>query len=187
MSLGRFRLEGIPPAPRGIPQIEVTFDIDANGIIHVTAKDKASGKEQSVTITASTNLDKSDVEKMVEEAARNRTADEARKEVVELRNQADTVAYQAEKLVKDMGDKVTADQRSAIESKVKDLREAIQGDDKARIKNLMDGLQADMQAIGQAAYQQPGANPQTGGPQQGPSGNAGDDGEDVVEGEFHEA
>jgi molecular chaperone DnaK len=191
MSLGRFRLEGIPPAPRGVPQIEVTFDIDANGIIHVTAKDKASGKEQSVTITASTNLDKSEVEKMVDEAAKNRTADEARKEVVELRNQADTVAYQAEKLVKDMGDKLTADQRSAVESKVKDLREAIQGDDKARIKSLMDALQTDMQAIGQAAYQQPGANPQAGGPQQGPQGpsgeaNGGDD-EDVVEGEFHEA
>ncbi|MDY6874242.1 MAG: molecular chaperone DnaK [Chloroflexota bacterium] len=191
MSLGRFRLEGIPPAPRGVPQIEVTFDIDANGIIHVTAKDKASGKEQSVTITATTNLDKSEVEHMVEEAAKNRTADEARKEVVELRNQADTLAYQAEKLVKDMDDKITAEQRSNVESKVKDLREAIQGDDKARIQSLMEALQADMQAIGQAAYQQPGANPQAGGPQQGPQAPSGDasggDDEDVVEGEFHEA
>ena len=187
MSLGRFRLEGIPPAPRGIPQIEVTFDIDANGIIHVNAKDKASGKEQSVTITATTNLDKSDVERMVEEASKNRTADDARKELVELRNQADTVAYQAEKLVKDMGDKIPADQRSQVESKVKDLREAIQGDDKARIKSLMDGLQADMQAIGQAAYaQQDAAGPQAGGPQ-APTGEPSGSDEDVVEGEFHEA
>jgi molecular chaperone DnaK len=189
MSLGRFRLEGIPPAPRGIPQIEVTFDIDANGIIHVTAKDKASGKEQSVTITATTNLDKSEVEKMVEEASKNRSADEARKELVELRNQADTAAYQAEKLVKDMEDKIPADQRSKVEGEVKDLREAIQGDDKARIKSLMEALQADMQAIGQAAYQQPGAGPQAAGPQgpQGPQGGEGGSDEDVVEGEFHEA
>ncbi len=187
MSLGRFRLEGIPPAPRGIPQIEVTFDIDANGIIHVTAKDKASGKEQSVTITASTNLDKSDVERMVEEASKNRTADDARKELVELRNQADTAAYQAEKLVKDMGDKIPADQRSQVESKVKDLREAIQGADKARIKSLMDGLQADMQAIGQAAYAEQGAaGPQAGGAQ-APTGEPSGSDEDVVEGEFHEA
>jgi molecular chaperone DnaK len=187
MSLGRFRLEGIPPAPRGVPQIEVTFDIDANGIINVNAKDKASGKEQSVTITASTNLDKSDVDRMVEEASKNRSADDARKELVELRNQADTAAYQAEKLVKDMGDKITADQKSQVESKVKDLREAIQGDDKARIKSLMDALQADMQAIGQAAYaQQDAAGPQAGGPQ-APTGEPGGSDEDVVEGEFHEA
>ena len=187
MSLGRFRLEGIPPAPRGIPQIDVTFDIDANGIIHVMAKDKASGKEQSVTITASTNLDKSDVERMVEEASKNRSADDARKELVELRNQADTAAYQAEKLVKDMGDKIPADQRSQVESKVKDLREAIQGDDKAQIKSLMDALQADLQAIGQAAYaQQDAADPQAGGAQ-APVNEPAHSDEDVVEGEFHEA
>ena len=188
MSLGRFRLEGIPPAPRGIPQIEVTFDIDANGIIHVTAKDKASGKEQSVTITATTNLDKSDVERMVEEASKNRSADDARKELVELRNQADTAAYQAEKLVKDMGDKIPADQRSQVESKVKDLREAIQGDDKARIKSLMDALQTDLQAIGQAAYaQQDAAGPQAGSAQAPTGAQPGGSDEDVVEGEFHEA
>jgi molecular chaperone DnaK len=182
MTLGRFRLEGIPAAPRGVPQVEVTFDIDANGILNVKAKDKATGKEQSVTITASTNLNKADIEKMVDEAAENRSADEARKELVELRNQGDTVAYQAEKLVKDMGDKITDDQRSSIESKVKDLREAIQGDDKARIKNLLDALQNDLQAIGQAAYQQQ-AEPQTGSPADNGHGND----EDVVEGEFREA
>jgi molecular chaperone DnaK len=187
MSLGRFRLEGIPPAPRGVPQIEVTFDIDANGILNVKAQDKATGKEQSVTITASTNLDKSDIEKMVKEAAENRSTDEQRKALVELRNQGDTLAYQAEKLLKDLGEKVGAEQRENVESKVKDLREAVQGDDKARIQNLIDALQSDLQAIGQAAYQQPGEAPGTPGaqPPQGEDG-AGDD-EDVVEGEFREA
>ena len=183
MTLGRFRLEGIPAAPRGVPQVEVTFDIDANGILNVKAKDKASGKEQSVTITASTNLNKADIEKMVDEAAKNRTADEARKELVEVRNQGDTIAYQAEKLVKDMGDKLTADQKNNVESKVKELREAIQGDDKARIQNLINALQNDLQTIGQAAYQQQGTPNQTGGPEDNGHG----DDEDVVEGEFREA
>ena len=183
MTLGRFRLEGIPAAPRGVPQVEVTFDIDANGILNVKAKDKASGKEQSVTITASTNLNKADIEKMVDEAAKNRTADEARKELVEVRNQGDTIAYQAEKLVKDMGDKLTADQKNDVESKVKDLREAIQGDDKTRIQNLINALQNDLQTIGQAAYQQQDAPDQTGGPQDNGHGND----ENVVEGEFREA
>jgi len=193
MSLGRFRLDGIPPAPRGVPQIEVTFDIDANGILNVTAKDKASGKEQKITITASTNLDKSDIDKMVEEAASNRTADEERRALVEIRNQGDSVAYQAEKLLKDMGEKILAEQRTSIETKIQDLREAVQGDDKARIQSLMEGLQADLQAIGQAAYadgapQQPGEAPGAAGP--GPQAAPGDDGEDdedVVEGEFREA
>ena len=189
MSLGRFRLEGIPPAPRGVPQIEVTFDIDANGIINVNAKDKASGKEQSVTITASTNLDQDDIEKMVEEAAKNRTADEQRKELVETRNRGESLAYQAEKLLKDMGEKIPADQRSNIESKVKDMREAIQGEDKARIQKLMEALQSDMQAIGQAAYQQEqGAAQGPGGQQTPPQGESGEgNDEDVVEGEYREA
>ena len=184
MSLGRFRLEGIPPAPRGIPQIEVTFDIDANGIINVNAKDKATGKEQSVTITASTNLDKSDIEKMVEEAAKNRSADEQLKVLVEARNTGDSVAYQAEKLLKDMEDKIPAEQRSSVESKIKDLREAIQGDDVSRIQQLVEAMQTELQAIGQAAYQQPGEPPQ-GGP--APEGDSGGEDEDVVEGEFREA
>jgi len=190
MSLGRFRLDGIPPAPRGVPQVEVTFDIDANGIINVNAKDKATGKEQSVTITATTNLDEDDIEKMVDEAAKNRTADEQRKELIELRNRGDSLAYQAEKLLKDMGEKVPADQRSEVESKVKDLREAIQGEDRSRIQNAVDALQSDLQAIGQAAYQQqPGAAGQPGAAQQGqgPTGESGGDDEDVVEGEYREA
>jgi len=188
MSLGRFRLDGIPPAPRGVPQVEVTFDIDANGILNVNAKDKATGKEQSVTITATTNLNEDDIKKMVEEAAKNRTADEQRKELIELRNRGDSLAYQAEKLLKDMGEKVSADQRSKVESKVKDLREAIQGDDRSRIQKAIDALQSDLQAIGQAAYQQqPGTSGQPGTQGGGPSGETGGDDEDVVEGEYREA
>jgi molecular chaperone DnaK len=186
MSLGRFRLDGIPPAPRGIPQVEVTFDIDANGILNVAAKDKATGKEQKITITASTNLDKSDIEKMVEEAAKNRTADEQRKSLIELKNQADTLAYQAEKLLSDLGEKVSSEQRGNIENKVHDLREAIKSDDQSRIQKLMESLQADMQALGQAAYQQPGGAPGASGGAESPEGQPGDD-EDVVEGEFREA
>jgi len=188
MSLGRFRLDGIPPAPRGIPQVEVTFDIDANGILDVTAKDKATGKEQKITITASTNLDKSDIEKMVNEAAQNRTADEQRKELIELKNHADTLAYQAEKLLKDLGEKVPSEQRGNIENKVRDLRDAIQSEDKNRMQKLMEALQADLQAVGQAAYQQqpdtaPGADSAAGQPE----GDTGNNDEDVVEGEFREA
>jgi molecular chaperone DnaK len=187
MSLGRFRLDGIPPAPRGVPQIEVTFDIDANGILNVAAKDKATGKEQKITITASTNLDKSDIEKMVEEAAKNRTADQQRKELIELRNQGDSLAYQAEKLLKDMGEKIPADQRGQVEAKINDLREAIQSDDKTRMQKSMEALQADLQAIGQAAYQQDGQAPgATSGPQSS-NGGSGQEDEDVVEGEFREA
>ena len=187
MSLGRFRLDGIPPAPRGVPQIEVTFDIDANGILNVAAKDKATGKEQKITITASTNLDKSDIEKMVEEAAKNRTADQQRKELIELRNQGDSLAYQAEKLLKGMGEKIPADQRGQVEAKINDLREAIQSDDKTRMQKSMEALQSDLQAIGQAAYQQEGQAPgATSGPQSS-NGGSGQEDEDVVEGEFREA
>jgi len=187
MSLGRFRLDGIPPAPRGIPQIEVTFDIDANGILNVAAKDKASGKEQKITITASTNLDKKDIEKMVEEATENRAVDEQRKALVELRNSGDQLAYQAEKLLKDLGEKITSDQRSSVESKVHDLREALQGEDRNRMQSLIDALQAELESIGQAAYQEAGPGPEAGGPQSAPQGEAGKDDEDVVEGEFREA
>ena len=188
MSLGRFRLDGIPPAPRGIPQVEVTFDIDANGILNVTAKDKATGKEQKITITASTNLDKNDIDRMVDEAAKNRTADEQHKELIEMKNRGDALAYQAEKLLKDMGEKVPAEQHGSVENKIKDLREAIESEDRTRIQRMIDSLQSDLQAIGQAAYQQPGAAPgAASGPQGAPESETGGDDEDVVEGEFREA
>ena len=150
MTLGRFRLDGIPPAPRGIPQIEVTFDIDANGILSVTAKDKATGKEQKVTITASTNLNKADVERMVREAEQHKAEDERRKQLIEARNIGDSTAYQAEKLLRDMGDKVDPTKRSELEGKIKELRDAIAGDNLTVIQNATQAVQNLMQAIGTA-------------------------------------
>lgn len=189
MTLGRFRLEGIPPAPRGLPQIEVTFDIDANGIINVMARDKATGKEQQVTITASTNLDKNDVEQMVQEAKRHEADDMKRKELAEARNQADTLAYQAEKALKDLGDQVPAADREKIERSISDLREAVQGDDIAEIKRLTEAVQQASYALSQQMYAQQGAPDAAGSQGQGPSGGSptGDPEGDVVEGEFREA
>lgn len=188
MTLGRFRLDGIPPAPRGIPQIEVTFDIDANGILSVTAKDKATGKEQKVTITASTNLNKGDVERMVREAEQHKAEDERRKQLIEARNVGDSTAYQAEKLLRDMGDKVDPAKRSELEGKIKELRDAIAGDNLTVIQNATQAVQNLMQAIGTAAYQQTQAGPTQSEPQSGPQ-QGGDEhgGDDVVDGEFHEA
>jgi molecular chaperone DnaK len=182
MSLGRFRLDGIPPAPRGIPQVEVTFDIDANGILNVTAHDKASNREQKVTITASTNLNKTEIERMVNEANQNRAEDAQRKELVEARNNADNAAYQAEKTLRDLGDKVQTSSRSDLESKIKELRQAMQGNDQSRIRNLTQELQNALNSIGQQAYANPG--PSENGHDSQSSGDG--DGE-VVEGEFREA
>ncbi len=188
MTLGRFRLDGIPPAPRGVPQIEVTFDIDANGILSVTAKDKATGKEQKVTITASTNLNKGDVERMVREAEQHKAEDERRKQLIEARNIGDSTAYQAEKLLRDMGDKVDAGTRSELEGKIKELRDAIAGDNLTVIQNATQAVQNLMQAIGTAAYQQTQAGPTQSEPQSGPQqGGTDQGGDDVVDGEFHEA
>jgi molecular chaperone DnaK len=188
MTLGRFRLDGIPPAPRGIPQIEVTFDIDANGILSVTAKDKATGKEQKVTITASTNLNKADVERMVREAEQHKSEDERRKQLIEARNIGDSTAYQAEKLLRDMGDKVDAGKRSELEGKIKELRDAIAGDNLTVIQNATQAVQELMQAIGSAAYQQTQSGPAQGEAQSGPQqGGTEQGGDDVVDGEFHEA
>ena len=184
MSLGRFRLDGLPPAPRGIPQIEVTFDIDANGIINVTAKDKATSKEQKVTITASTNLNKSEIERMVNEAKQNQAADSQRKELAEARNQGDSMAYQAEKALRDLGSKVEAGKRSEIEKKIGELRQLIQGDDLARIRSLTQELQSALSALSQQAYSQ--TPPENGGPS-GDNGSNGHNEGEVVEGEFREA
>ncbi|MFN2148743.1 MAG: molecular chaperone DnaK [Anaerolineales bacterium] len=183
MTLGRFRLEGIPPAPRGIPQVEVTFDIDANGILNVTAKDRATGKQQKVTITASTNLDKGDVERMVEEAKSHKAEDQRRRELADARNTGDTLAYQAEKSLRELGDKVPANDRSQIESQIADLRKALQGDDIAEIKRLTEAVQQASYALSQQLYAQGSQQPQG-------ESNGGGEGEgegDVVEGEFREA
>jgi molecular chaperone DnaK len=178
MSLGRFRLDGIPPAPRGIPQVEVTFDIDANGILNVTAKDKASGKEQKVTITASTNLNKNDIDRMVQEARQNESADKKRREVIEVKNNADNLAYQIEKALRDLGDKVPSAERGSIETKVNELKQAAQGEDVDQIRKLTEELQNTFHALSQQMYAQGQPQPE-GGPSPSQDG-------DVIEGEVKE-
>ncbi len=182
MTLGRFRLEGIPPAPRGMPQVEVAFDIDANGILNVTAKDRATGRQQKVTITASTNLSKGDVDRMVQEAKQHESEDRQRRELAEARNQGDTLAYQAEKALRDLGEKVPAADRSRIENSLKELREALKGDDISRIKRLTEEVQQASNALSQQMYAQQGTPPAD-GPAQGGAGEAQGD---VVEGEYRE-
>jgi len=188
MTLGRFRLDGIPPAPRGIPQVEVTFDIDANGILNVTAKDKATGKEQKVTITASTNLNKNEIDRMVQEAAQHKTEDEQRKQLIEAKNQGDSLVYQSEKLLKDLGEKVTPDQRSSVEAKVKEVKDALASDNLSAIQSATQALQQELQIIGQAAYQQEQPGPQSSDEAyQQPDQGKPESGEDVIDGEFTEA
>ncbi len=182
ITLGRFRLDGIPPAPRGIPQIEVTFDIDANGILNVSAKDKATGKEQRVTITASTNLSKAEIERMIEESKRHEAEDRRRREIVEARNMADNVIYQVEKALKENGERVPSDLRYEAESKINDLRQIMNGDDDRRMRSLSEELQQLYGRILQAAA--PQAAGATGG--NGRHGQTSPEG-DVVEGEFKEA
>jgi len=180
MTLGRFRLEGIPPAPRGMPQVEVAFDIDANGILHATARDKATGREQKIAITASTNLSKGDVERMVQEAQRNASEDRRRAEFVQARNEADMVIYQAEKSLRDLGDKVAAADRQRVESHIAALKSAMNGDDAVHIRRLIGELQQTTLAIGQSMYQTPDSGGSTGPGYDRPEG------EDVIEGEFRQ-
>jgi molecular chaperone DnaK len=184
-TLGKFRLEGIPPAPRGVPQIEVTFDIDANGILNVTAKDKATSKEQSIRITASTNLSKDDVEQMVRDAREHEADDKRRRELIEARNQADQLTYTVEKTLRELGDKVPESDRSRIEQLSADLKTAVQGDDIAHIRSLTEQLQQASYALSQQLYQTQQGNGAS-GPADGQQPPPSDDGEDVVEGEFRE-
>jgi len=177
MTLGRFRLDGIPPAPRGVPQIEVTFDIDANGILNVSARDKATGKEHKITITASTNLDKRDVERMVREAEAHAAEDKARRAKIELKNTADSLAYQAERTLQELGDTVDALQKGRAEQQIADLRQALEQEDESRIRSTMSDLQQTLQIIGQAAYG--GQEREVGGSGAGRSQDEG-----VVEGEY---
>ncbi len=193
MSLGRFRLEGIPPAPRGLPQIEVTFDIDANGIINVTARDKATSREQKVTITASTNLDKGEIERMVQQAREHEAEDRTRRELVEARNTADNLAYQTEKTLNELGDKVQPGEREKLSGMINALRETAKGSDLSQIRRQSDELQNAFHALSQQLYAQQGADSAAGGaPGYTPGGNgrsygqtsAPDDEGEVIEGEF---
>jgi molecular chaperone DnaK len=196
-TLGRFILDGIPPSPRGIPQIEVTFDIDANGILDVRAKDRATSKEQQVRITASSMLSKDDVDKMVRDAQEHAEEDRRRRDEVETRNQAEALAFQAERTIRDLGDKVSSEDKAAVESGVASLREALKGSDIAAVSAAATSLAEVLQRVSTAAYQASasegpgggdGTGPGSGGPEgSGPAGGAGEGaGEETVEGEYKE-
>lgn len=194
-SLGTFRLDGIPPAPRGVPQIEVIFDIDANGILNVTAKDKGTGKEQSISITGASTLPDTEVERMVKEAEANAATDKERREKIDRKNQADSLTYQAEKQLAELGDKVPEADKTKVEGLVKDLRDAVSKEDDERIKTLTTELQQTLYTIGTNLYQQGGGSgPDAGGPGAGPGAGApGTDAaasssnpDDVIDAEFSE-
>src|SRR5579863_1178389 len=187
-SLGSFILDGIPPAPRGIPQVEVTFDIDANGIVNVSARDKGTNREQKITIVASSGLSKDQIDRMVRDAESHAADDKRRKEEVEERNLADSAAYRAEKSMADLGDKLTSEQRSELESKIADVRSALSTDDVARIKSSRESLEQAFYKISESIYRPAGA---TGEPGAGPDydGSTPDQGaphDDTIEGEYKE-
>ncbi|GAB4207328.1 MAG: molecular chaperone DnaK [Coleofasciculaceae cyanobacterium] len=182
-SLGTFRLDGIAPAPRGVPQIEVTFDIDANGILSVSAQDKATGKQQSITITGASTLDEKEVEKMVKDAEKNAEADRKRREQIDTKNQADSLVYQAEKQLKDLGDKVPAADKSRVEGLIKDLREAINQENSDRMKSLTNDLQQALMQVGSAVYAQAGGSTSNATSSNGASGSS----DDVIDADFVES
>ncbi len=191
-SLGTFRLDGIPPAPRGVPQIEVTFDIDANGILSVTAKDKGSGKEQSISITGASTLSDKEVDNMVRDAEANASADKDKRERIDVKNQAETLVYQTEKQLGELGDKVDGDAKAKVEAKRVKLKEAIEKDDFETMKALLEELQQELYALGAAVYQQAGAANAAASAQQGAEQGTGttsatSDGDDVIDAEFTES
>jgi len=186
-TIGRFSLDGIPPAPRGTPQIEVTFDIDANGILHVSAKDLGTGKEQKITIQASSGLDDADIDRMVKEAEEHASEDEARKEKVEVKNQADATVFQIEKLLEENGDKIDDEKKAPVQAKIDELKKAIESDNTDEIKAGMEALNNEMQAISQELYSQAGpeaaaAGGAPGGDADGSDSSA-DDSEDIIDAE----
>ena len=156
--LGDFQLSGIPPAPRGVPQIDVSFNIDANGILSVSAKDKASGKEQCITVTGSSNLNKSDVERMVQEAAANAEADRQAREKAESRNKADQLIYSTERSLTDLGDKVSADEKTDIESKIAALRTAVETGEQDKITPAMTELEQASYGLSERLYKEASAS-----------------------------
>ncbi|MFO8009492.1 MAG: molecular chaperone DnaK [Dehalococcoidia bacterium] len=185
-TLGRFMLDGILPAPRGVPQIEVSFDIDANGILSVKAHDKGTGKEQKITITASSGLSKEEIDKMQKEAEQHAAEDQKRKEEVETRNTADNLAYQAEKMLRDNADKVSDDLKTEIEGKVSEVRNALNGTDIQAINSAAQQLSDSLQKMGEAVYEQAGAAPGAEGPEGEASGSGSEGDEGTVEGEYRE-
>jgi molecular chaperone DnaK len=186
-SLGRFILDGIPPAPRGVPQIEVTFDIDANGILHVTAQDKATGKEQRMQIMPSSGLSDSEIEQMVKDAERNKEEDDRRRSNIEIRNQADTLVFAAEKTLREQGEHVSETVKSEIESKIEAVKTALEQDDTDAIKSATADLSEGIQKVGQEMYGAAGGAAPGGSQAPDGDGDQGPTDEDVVEGEFSEA
>jgi molecular chaperone DnaK len=186
-SLGTFRLDGIPPSPRGVPQIEVTFDIDANGILSVTAKDKGSGKEQTISITGASTLSDTEVEKMVKDAETNASADKERREKIDLKNESETLVYQSEKQLAELGDKISADDKGKVEGFASQLKEAVEKEDYATMKIVQEQLQQALYAAGASVYQQAGAagaEAAANGSGASASSAAGDD---VIDAEFTES
>ncbi len=185
-SLGKFILDGLPPAPRGVPQIEVTFDTDANGILHVTAKDKATGKEQGMKIMPSSGLKDDEIDRMVQEAEKHSEEDAKRKEQVEIRNQAENMVFAVEKTLKEQGDNISDDLKSDIDGKIDAVKKSLEQDDSDAIKQATDDLSQAIQQIGAQMYGQPEGGPEAPPPPGNDDGGSNDD-EDVVEGEFSEA
>jgi molecular chaperone DnaK len=188
LSLGRFTLDGIVPAPRGVPQIEVTFDIDANGILHVSAKDKGTGKEQSIKISSSTKLSKDDIDKYVKEAEQYASEDSKRKEEIEAKNEADNLVYSVEKSLKEHGDKISGDDRLNIDRVLADAKEALKGTDTEKIKSTKEALTSASHKLAEAVYkasQQQDAAQQQAQPNQnaGAGSNPQPDADNVVEAE----
>lgn len=185
VTLGRFQLTGIPPAPRGIPQIEVTFDIDRNGIVNVTAKDRGTGREQKITVTSSTGLTKSDIDKLVKEAEEHAEEDKVKREAIELRNQADNALWAVDRTLKELGDKVTAEQKAEVEAAKADLKAAVEKDDLEEIKTKMKNLDEVLHRISEKLYQEAQSSGAEAGPHGGTDGTPGND-EDIVDADFTE-
>jgi molecular chaperone DnaK len=184
-SLGRFHLDGIPPAPRGVPQIEVTFDIDANGILHVNAKDKASGKEQSIRITSSSGLNKEDIEKMKNDAKEHAAEDKKKKESVDIKNQADSLVFQTKKQIEEMKEKISSDNKSRLEAEIKKVEEAITSNNTEQMKSATDSLNKVWNEIASQLYSQAGGPQGQGAPggqqQQSKQGGKTEEGKENVQ------
>ncbi|HIE32461.1 MAG TPA: molecular chaperone DnaK, partial [Thermodesulfobacteriaceae bacterium] len=185
-SIARFELVGIPPAPRGVPQIEVTFDIDADGILHVTAKDLGTGKEQSVVVKPSSGLSEEEIQRMIKEAEAHAEEDRKRKELAEVRNQADSLIYSTEKSLKDLGDKVPEDLRKEVEEKISELRKALEGTDVEAIRRASDELTRVSYRLAEMVYKQAGAQGAAGGAGEGGTEGGKKGGDDVIDADFEE-